>query len=306
MLHAVEAAARCDVRVLLEGQSGTGKELIARAIHQLSDRKNGPFIAIDCGAIPENLVESELFGHVRGAFTGANTARIGLIEEANKGTLFMDEIANLPLPAQAKLLRVLQESVVRPVGSNATRPIDVRIISAGSAPLQSLVKTKEFREDLFYRLHVYPIQVPSLNDRPDDIPLLANLFLSRFSLEHGKQIQTFQQDILEFIRHRPWPGNIRQLENFVERLVALCPPNRETIGRDLLPETLRRELKEIDKLWHDAHVTKSLRDSVAEFETREIRQALLQSDWNQAKAARHLKISPETLRYKIKNLGIHK
>jgi transcriptional regulator with GAF, ATPase, and Fis domain len=162
LLQAIEAAARCDVRVLLEGQSGTGKERIARAIHQLSSRQSHPFVAVDCGAIPETLIESELFGHVKGAFTGATFERKGLFEEANRGTLFMDEIANLPYDMQAKLLRVLQEGEIRVIGSNKPRKVEVRIISASSMPLRQLVEQQKFREDLFYRLHVYPIHVPTL------------------------------------------------------------------------------------------------------------------------------------------------
>ncbi|NIV72407.1 AAA domain-containing protein, partial [Candidatus Saccharibacteria bacterium] len=191
LLRGIESAARCDVRVMLEGESGTGKELIARAIHKLSFRSKRPFIAIDCGAIPEHLIESELFGHVKGAFTGAVDDRKGLFEAANGGTIFMDEIANLPLDMQAKLLRVLQEGEIRPVGSNLSRKVDVRIISASSKKLRELLKNQSFREDLYYRLYVYPLQVPTLNERSEDIPLLANYFLNKYSQQQQKYAQMF-------------------------------------------------------------------------------------------------------------------
>ncbi len=180
LLQAIESAARSQVRILLEGESGTGKELIARSIHQLSARSLNKFLAIDCGAIPANLIESELFGHVQGAFTGASKDRQGLFAEAHGGTLFMDEITNLPLELQSKLLRVLQEGEIRPLGSNQQRKVDVRIITASSIALRQLVDQQKFREDLFYRLNVYPIAVPSLGERREDIPLLANHFLKSF------------------------------------------------------------------------------------------------------------------------------
>ncbi|MFQ5632730.1 MAG: sigma-54 interaction domain-containing protein, partial [bacterium] len=304
LLHAVEAAARCDVRVLLEGQSGTGKEMIARAIHQFSARSNAPFVAIDCGAIPENLVESELFGHVKGAFTGAISERKGLITEADKGTLFMDEIANLPTDIQSKLMRVLQEGEIRPIGSNTTRKVDVRVIAAGSVSLRKLVAENKFREDLYYRLHVYPIQVPPLHERQEDIPILANHFLAKFASQQGKKAQVFHEEIMDFMRHRQWIGNIRELENFVERLVTLSPPGHTILGRSILPKDLLKELKRAADVLQDQHVTQSLNESMAEYEEKIIRQALANHNWNQAKTARLLKISDETLRYKMKKLGI--
>ena len=193
LLQSIDAAARCDVRILLEGESGTGKELVARAVHKLSSRSKNKFVAIDCGAIQPNLVESELFGHIKGAFTGASTDRKGLLEEANGGTLFMDEINNLPFDMQSKLLRVLQDEEIRPVGSNQIRKVNVRIISASSFSLQKLVFQNNFREDLYYRLNVYPIYVPPLNERIEDIPLLAEHFLNKFSAEQEKEIEGFQR-----------------------------------------------------------------------------------------------------------------
>lgn len=304
LVHAIEAAARCDVRVLLEGKSGTGKELIARAIHKFSSRNSKPFIAIDCGAIPPHLIESELFGHVRGAFTGAVSDRKGLLDEANHGTLFMDEIANLPVEVQSKFMRFLQEGEIRPVGSNKTRQVNVRIISASSRQLQKLVEAGQFREDLFYRLHVYPIHVPALNQRTSDIPLLAHRFLKRFSSQQNKKALQFNETMLEFFKQRQWTGNIRELENLIERLVTLAPPDKEILDHHVLPPELKRELKRMKPDLEDRHVPKSLEESLAEYEEQLIRAALIEYDWNQSRAARALKIPVATIRYKMNKLGI--
>ena len=301
LLKAIEAAARCDVRVLLEGQSGTGKELIARAIHQFSARRPHPFVAVDCGAIHENLVESELFGHVRGAFTGATRDRKGLFEEADRGTLFIDEIENLPLNIQSKLLRVVQEGEIRIVGSNQARKVDVRIITASSASLWDRVARQAFREDLYYRLYVYPIHVPSLNDREEDIPMLANRFLKRFSRQQQKQAESFGRSMLEFMQRRTWKGNIRELENFIERMVTISKPGKTVIDQDALPAGERDELNEMVSV---PSVRISLQDDLAEHEKRLIQQILKETDWNQSKAARILRISERTMRYKIEKLGI--
>jgi len=304
LLLAIEAAARCDVRVLLEGQTGAGKELVARAIHRFSSRHAQPFIAIDCGAIPASLIESELFGHLKGAFTGATHDRKGLLEEANQGTLFMDEIANLPMEVQAKFMRFLQEGEIRPLGSNKIQKIDVRIISAGSQPLPKLIEAGQFREDLFYRLHVYPIHVPSLNERSGDIPLLAGSFLKKFSKQQQKHGERFSQSILEFMQQRQWAGNIRELANFVERLVALAPPESEVIDEDVLPPDLKKQFKRIKPEAEDVHISNSLVDMLALYEQKLIRQVLLENDWNQSKSARALKLSVQNLRYRMKKLGI--
>ncbi len=304
MLQAVEAAARSDVRVLLEGGSGTGKELVARAIHQLSGRCQGPFMAIDCGAIPANLLESELFGHARGAFTGATFARTGLIQEADHGTLFMDEIANLPVEMQAKLLRVLQDSQVRPVGSNKSCQVDVRIIAASSDSLHKRVEQQQFREDLFYRLYVYPIAVPSLGERREDIPLLAHYFLKKFAMQQNKPVESFHSEILEFMKCRAWPGNIRELENFVQRVLTLAPLETSVITREVLPPDLAKEFKKLKPVDNDQAATKSLGDSLTELEKQLILKALVDFNWNQSRAARSLKISVTTLRYKMEKLKI--
>jgi transcriptional regulator with GAF, ATPase, and Fis domain len=306
LLQAVEAAARCEVRVLLEGQSGTGKELIARAIHRFSARHTGLFVAIDCGAIPANLLESEIFGHVKGAFTGATSNRKGLLEDADQGTLFMDEIANLPLDMQAKFMRVLQEGEIRPLGSNKPRKVEVRIISASSVSLREMVERKQFREDLYFRLHVYPIYVPTLRERSEDIHLLAGHFLKKFAQQQHKQAESFHEEISDFMRQRPWEGNIRELENFVERLVTLAGPEMPVLNHEILPAEYRKEIRRL-KIAHAPRAAGlSLSEKLTEYEAQLVRQALLENNWNQSQAARALGVSEQTIRYKMARLGIKK
>ncbi len=213
--------AASDASVLIRGESGTGKEVLARAIHQGSPRASGPFIAINCGAIPEQLLESELFGHVRGAFTGAAGNRTGLFQAAHGGTLFLDEIGDMPLPLQVKLLRVLQERTVRPVGATRAEPVDVRLISATHRDLDAAMAEGQFREDLYYRLDVVSLTLPSLNERREDIPLLAAHFVHLLARKYGKPINGFAPDALEALATASWPGNIRQLLNVVEQSCAL-------------------------------------------------------------------------------------
>ncbi len=306
LLHDIEAAAPCDVRVVLEGQSGAGKELVAHAIHHFSPRCDHPFIAIDCGAIAPNLIESEIFGHVKGAFTSAATDRQGLLAEGDHGTLFMDEISNLPLDTQAKFMRVLQDGEVRPVGSNKNRKIDVRIISACSKPLHQLVESQKFREDLYYRLHVYPIRVPSLDERPEDIPLLANHFLKKFAAQQHKQAESFHEEVLDFMQQRHWAGNIRELENFVERLVTLAAPQMAILDCDHLPPDLQKELKKLALSQQPPGAVKPLYESLAEHEEQLIRQALNGNNWNIPQTARMLRIAEQTLRNKMNKRRIIK
>ena len=219
VLARAQLVAGGDASVLISGESGTGKELLARAIHRTSKRAERPFVAINCGAIPENLLESELFGHVRGAFTGASRDKAGLFEAASGGTLFLDEIGDMPVSLQVKLLRVLQERMVRPLGALKSLPADVRVISATHRDLPLMIRQGEFREDLYYRLHV--VNLPSLESRREDIPLLAQHFLQQMARKYGKQVNQFAPDAIEILVGMSWPGNIRQLENFVEQLVAL-------------------------------------------------------------------------------------
>jgi len=306
LLKAIEACARCDVRVLLEGQSGTGKELIAKAIHQFSARSSRSFVAIDCGAIPENLIESELFGHIKGAFTGAHSDRRGLIEEANNGTLFMDEIVNLPLTLQSKLMRFLQEGEVRSLGSNKSHKVNVRIITASSKPLNQMVASGQFREDLYYRLHVYPIFIPPLKDRREDIPILANHFLEHFAQGLKKHVKLFSKEILEFIKQRDWFGNIRELENFIERLVTVATPNALTIDGKNLPIDLKSELDQFRLNRFIPLKSLPLKEHLQTCEADLITRALNECGWNQSQAARMLSISERNIRFRMEKLNITK
>ena len=221
LLGQAKLMAASDASVLIQGESGTGKELLARAIHQASPRHAQPFIPINCGAIPEALLESELFGHSKGAFTGALREHKGLFQSADGGTLFLDEIGDMPLPLQVKLLRVLQERVVRPVGSNASIPINVRVISATHRNLGDEMKAGRFREDLYYRINVVGLEIPALAARREDISLLANNFLQLLSKKYGKKLNGFSPDAMELLIAAPWPGNVRQLQNIVEQTVVL-------------------------------------------------------------------------------------
>jgi len=303
LLQSVEAAARCDVRVLLEGQSGTGKELIAHAVHKFSSRSEKPFIAVDCGAIPKDLIESELFGHIKGAFTGATQDRKGLFQQANYGTLFLDEITNLPLDIQSKLLRVLQEGEIRPVGSDSVYDVDVRIAAAASVSLQKMMEENKFREDLYYRLHVYPIIVPSLNERSEDIPLIANNFLVKFNEAQNKNIEYFHGQIMNFMRTRMWKGNIRELINFIERLVPLTPLEKTIIGPEIIPSDLRGEFNQFIKK-QDVVSEKSLKERLFESEKEIIQNALIVHNWNQTKAAQSLDLTEQLIRYRMKKFAI--
>ncbi len=228
--------------VLILGESGTGKELTARAIHEHSDRADKPFVPVNCSAIPENLVESELFGHVKGAFTGANCSREGLFEVANHGTLFLDEVGDLPPLAQVKLLRALQEGEVKRVGSNETRQVNVRVLAATNVDLREKIAAGSFREDLYYRLHVIGIELPPLRERRDDIPILAHHFLRLYSRRKGREITKISEEAMNILRAEPWPGNVRELANSMEYAVVFCE------GDTLMPENLpsaRRSLSPV-------------------------------------------------------------
>ena len=222
LLGQAKLIAKNDVSVLIQGESGTGKELLALALHRASPRKDMPFVAINCGAIPENLLESELFGHSKGAFTGAVSNHVGLFQSADGGTLFLDEIGDMPPTIQVKVLRALQERVIRPVGSTQQIPFNVRLISATHRDLLIEMKAKQFREDLFYRINVVNLKIPSLAERREDIGLLANHFLQVFSERHQKKINNFSADALDCLIQAPWPGNVRQLQNVVEQTVVLA------------------------------------------------------------------------------------
>jgi DNA-binding NtrC family response regulator len=233
----VETVCRTNSTILITGESGTGKELVARAIHSRSLRREHPFVAVNCGALPETLLESELFGHVRGAFTGADANKKGLIEAADKGTVFLDEIAEMSPTMQVKLLRVLQERRYRRVGGTEEVPANIRVIAATNRDLPKDVTNGKFREDLFYRLNVIPIHLPALRERPEDTPLIAAHFLSKYTREMGKRLPGFSEDALALLRTYAWPGNVRELENVVERAVAL--EHADIVQASTLPENLR-------------------------------------------------------------------
>lgn len=239
LLGQAKLIAASDVSVLIQGESGTGKELLAHALHQASARKHQPFVAINCGAIPENLLESELFGHAKGAFTGAVNNHIGLFQAADGGTLFLDEIGDMPLSLQVKVLRALQERVIRPVGSTQVIPINVRLISATHRDLAAEMKSQQFREDLFYRINVVNLVLPALSERREDIPLLAHHFLKVFSERHQKQIQGYAPDALAYLSQASWPGNIRQLQNVIEHTVVLSTT-------PLIPMSLVQKALQVD------------------------------------------------------------
>jgi DNA-binding NtrC family response regulator len=230
----IEGVAPATSTILILGESGTGKELVARAIHQRSQRANKPFLAINCGAIPKDLVESELFGHLRGAFSGAQTSRAGLFESAHGGTVFLDEIGDLPLPAQVKLLRTLQEGEVKRVGSDETRTVDVRVLAATNVDLASKIEAGIFRRDLFYRLNVIAIALPALRERAEDIPLLAQHFLQKYALRMNKPVKSLSEGALRALQDYSWPGNVRELEHAIERAVVLAQGEVIAAG-DVLP-----------------------------------------------------------------------
>ncbi|MGB0126872.1 MAG: sigma 54-interacting transcriptional regulator [Rhodocyclaceae bacterium] len=246
VLRQAQLVASSDASVMITGDSGTGKELMARAIHDASPRSSGPFLAINCAAIPEHLLESELFGHAKGAFSGAVSAHKGLFQAANGGTLFLDEIGDMPLPLQPKLLRALQERVVRPVGSTDTIPIDVRIISATHHDLDARMQEGALRQDLYYRLNVVGLRLPSLAERREDIPLLASFFLRQLAARDKKPVRNFSPDAVEALVNAPWPGNVRQLLNVVEQSVALS--TTEVLPQTLVQQALRDDAQRLVSL----------------------------------------------------------
>ena len=290
--------------VLVTGESGTGKELIARAVHFASPRADKPFVAVNCGAIPETLLESELFGHVKGAFTDASRAKPGLFEEADGGTIFLDEIGALPLALQVKILRVLQEDEVRRVGDTRETPIDVRVVAATLDDLATMVDEGEFREDLFYRLNVIPLQLPPLRDRKDDIPLLCDHFLARYNQALGTAVAGYTPDALEALVGYHWPGNVRQLQNVIERAMVLCESER--IGLDDLPPRVRDDRHGAGGL-HSAVADQvdeddlSIKKHTRTLERELIRRALVKTGGNRTHAAKLLELSHRALLYKIKD-----
>jgi len=301
LLEVLERAAEYKATVLLTGESGTGKEVLARTIHGQSARRTQAFVAVNCAAIPETLLESELFGHARGAFTGADRARRGLFVEADGGTLFLDEIGEMPPPLQAKLLRVLQEEEVMPVGESKPRRIDVRVIAATSRDLERDVASGRFREDLFYRLDVFRLRVPPLRERREDVPLLVDHFIGRFRETLGKPIRTIADDALDRLVDHAWPGNVRELENVIERAMILADGDRIAIHD--LPDAIATP----PKATADASAATgdfSMRRARRRFEADLIRRALEATGGNRTRAARLLEISHRALLYKIKDYDL--
>jgi len=299
----IEKVADTDGTILITGPSGTGKELIAGAIHYNSSRSDKPLIVINCGAIPEELLESELFGHEKGAFTGAYKSRIGRIEMANCGTVFLDEIGEMSPSLQVKLLRVLQEQKFERVGGTKTIHVDLRFIAATNKNLTVAINKGAFREDLYYRLNVIPIKVPPLKQRKTDIPLLVDHFLKKFQPGKEKKITGFSSVAMEALLSFDWPGNIRELENVIKRLTILC--DNEVVGFNDLPENIQETGKSIQPvqevaLENNVNLNKAVRD----YEKRLILQALEKSDWVKSKAAKLLKINRTTLVEKIKKQNL--
>ena len=298
----IKKVADTPANVLILGESGTGKELVAQAIHENSSRRKMPFVVINCGGIPENLLESELFGYIKGSFTGAYSDKAGLFEVANGGTVFLDEITQLPRLLQVKLLRVVQEKTFRRIGGADDIHVDVRIISATNQNLAETVKTGSFREDLYYRLNVIPLHLPPLRERKEDIPALTRHFIEKYSREFGKEIRTISSYALELLMQYPFPGNIRELENIIERSIALETSNI------ILPENLIMRKEMGDKgnfpLYEMSDIGLDLNDELAKFEKRLIEQALQRADGSKTRAAELLKISYDSLHYRSEKLGI--
>ena len=286
--------------ILIHGESGTGKELVAKAVHAASTRAEAPFVAVNCGNIPPDLLESEIFGHVRGAYTGATSSKKGLFEVADNGTLFLDEVATISMEIQAKLLRVIQEREFRRLGGLENIKVDVRIIAATNIDLQKAVSEGAFREDLFYRLNVIAIKMPPLRERSEDIPLLVDHFVRKFAEENGREPITLQAAALKTLLDYDWPGNVRELENVIERAVVLS--SGKVISAEVFPKNLTAGLPESTLRFPGDGLP--LKERVANYEKALILAALEKTDWNQKKAAQLLAVNATTLSEKLKRLQI--
>jgi len=310
ILATLERAARTDTTVLLEGESGTGKELFARALHALSPRAERPFVAINCAAIPDALLESELFGHERGAFTGAVARKLGKFEVADRGTLFLDEIGDLPLALQAKILRALEERCFERLGGTTERRVDVRVVAATNKRLKERVAAKQFREDLYFRLSVFPVSIPPLRERSSDVPLLARHFIERFCADLRKPRLTLSSDAAAALQGYAWPGNVRELQNCIERAVILTDGDTiRPLHLNLSSVLPRADDAGADtSLWAQVDLSGSLTDATsrvtAEVERRKIQQVLKEAGGNRAEAAMQLQVSPKALAAKIKKYAI--
>jgi DNA-binding NtrC family response regulator len=309
---ALHRAAGTDTTVLIEGESGTGKELFARALHALSPRSDGPFVAINCAAIPETLLETELFGHEKGAFTGANARKPGKFELAHRGTLFLDEIGDLPLSLQAKILRALEEKRFDRVGGTAPIQVDVRVVAATNRNLKAAVAARQYREDLYFRLSVFPITIPALRERADDIRTLARFFIDKYSRDLNKKPLTLSPAAEQEMQQYPWPGNVRELQNCIERAVILTegdtiqPHHLHLSFRDAPPSAASRA--EENGPWASFDFSGSLaevsRRAVADVEKRKIEQVMKEAAGNRGRAAELLRVSYKALLTKLKDYGI--
>jgi DNA-binding NtrC family response regulator len=294
----IAKVADTDSTILIQGESGTGKELVARALHFNSTRQHQPFVAINCSALPENLLESELFGHKKGAFTGAVQDKIGLFEEAEMGTIFLDEVNSMAVSLQTKLLRVLQERQIRRVGDTKSLPINVRVLAATNESLNDKIKSGNFREDLYYRLAVIPIEMPALRERLDDIPLLVQHFLSKNAAQTGTEPKKIDPKALEVLQHYRWPGNVRELENAVERACALCDDGIIRV-QDLPPQVVRQAAGPVVEPVGALPVGQSLDEYIREQERRYIEETIKFNGASREKAAKMLGISMATLYRKL-------
>ncbi|HWR52475.1 MAG TPA: sigma-54 dependent transcriptional regulator, partial [Bryobacteraceae bacterium] len=299
IFETIDRVAATRATVLLAGETGTGKDLIARAIHFHSPRRDRPFVKINCSALPENLMESELFGYEKGAFTGANAAKPGKFEQADTGTVFLDEIGDVPASVQVKLLRILQEREFERLGSNKTRHIDVRIIAATNADLRAALEQGTFREDLYYRLNVVPVDIPPLRERKEDIPFLAEHFVRRLAPANGSPVESISEEAIQRLMSYHWPGNVRELENVIERSLVLCSGTRleaSDIRLDTSPRAPRAQ--------SGGPVFLPEGMTLDEYEQAIIREALRRSEGNKSHAARLLGLTRNALRYRLTQMGI--
>ncbi|MEY4529275.1 MAG: hypothetical protein RL768_2994 [Nitrospirota bacterium] len=294
LLDMIRLVADSSATVLIQGESGTGKELVAKTIHRTSYRRDKPFVVVDCGSLPETLLESELFGHVKGSFTGAHVSKRGLFEEADGGTIFLDEIADTTATFQAKLLRVIQEGEIKPVGGNQSIKIDARVVSATNKDLVELVKAKAFRQDLYYRLAVLPLYLPALRERREDIPLLVRHFVEVSCKRHRQPVRHVPPDMMQALTQAPWPGNVRELQHYLERAVVT------TTGSELRCTDI--VAAEPEQAGHDLRA--AVRGAAQQAERAKILQALQQTGGNRAKAAKFLKISRASLYNKLRAYGM--
>jgi transcriptional regulator with GAF, ATPase, and Fis domain len=310
LLRQVEKIAGIDSTVLILGETGTGKELIARAIHDRSPRRGRALVKVNCGAISAGLVESELFGHVKGAFTGAIANRDGRFKLADGGTIFLDEVGELPLDTQVKLLRVLQEQEFEPTGSSRTTKVDVRVVAATNRDLAEMVRAGGFRADLFYRLSVVPLQVPPLRDRAADLPLLVTFFVQKCAKKLGKPIHSVSEDVMRRLANYSWPGNVRELQNVIERAVILSPGSSLVLADELsAPPTPTAPVSAAKSKTPETAVPFANVGALDEVERRHIESVLNQSQWKiegERGAARILGVNPSTLRSRMQKLGIQR